>query len=131
MNEQPKALVCGMLERDGRILFLKRKEEAGEGIELPAVYGSLRADPLSQLAEAFKKQTGIKAEVGPMAIESRHEHEGAHIPCLVFLMKQLRDGEPDPATVYSGFEWLTLEDARMRRHANKGRWLSEPMLRVD
>jgi len=129
--DQPKALICGMLERDGKTLFLKRKEEGGEGIEMPSVYGSLRADPFSQLAEAFKKQNGLKAEVGPIVIEGRHEHENSHIPCLVFSMRQIREGEPDPATAYSGFEWLSLEDAKLRRHASKGRWLSEPMMRVD
>ncbi len=131
--EKPKALVCGMLEEEGKALFLLRKESGKGGIEMPAVYGSLRADPVSQLAEAFKKQTGIKAEVGPVVIEGRHEHEGSHIPCLVFRMLPLREGplEPDPASMYSGFVWLTMEEARLRPHAPKGGWLSEPMMRVD
>ncbi|MFH0884637.1 MAG: hypothetical protein V1861_02925 [Candidatus Micrarchaeota archaeon] len=131
--ERPKALICGMLEQGGKALFLKRKEADGEGIEMPSVYGILSADPVSQLAEAFKKQTGIKADVGGVILESRHEYEGAHIPCLVFKMNPLNEDllEPEPAGAYSGFEWLALEDARLRKHAPKGRWLSEPIMRVD
>jgi hypothetical protein len=129
----PKALICGMLENGGRALFLRRKEPEGEGIEMPCVFGSLGADPLSQLAEAFKKQTGIKAEPVQVVIEGRHEHEGTHIPCLVFSMRPLHGGppEPEPASAYCGFVWLSIEDAKLRRHAPKGRWLSEPMMRVD
>jgi hypothetical protein len=132
-NERPKALICGMLEQGGKMLFLKRKEADGEAIEMPSVFGVLSADPVSQLAEAFKKQTGINADVGQVILESRHEYEGAHIPCLVFMMKPLHEGqiEPEPAGAYSGFEWLALEDARLRRHAPKGKWLSEPIMRVD
>ncbi|MEW6749020.1 MAG: hypothetical protein AB1295_04910 [Candidatus Micrarchaeota archaeon] len=127
MKERPKALICGMLEEDGKVLFLKREG----GIELPSVFGSLGADPLSQMTEAFKKQSGIKAECGDVVIESRYELEaGLRIPCLVFSMKRLREGEPEPATVYSGFEWLTMDEARKRKPAPKGTWLKEPMVRI-
>jgi hypothetical protein len=132
-TDRPKALICGMLEHEGKALFLKRKEAEGEAIEMPSVFGILSADPISQLAEAFKKQTGIKADVGQVILESRHEYEGVHIPCLVFKMNPLHVGpiEPEPAGTYSGFEWLALEDAKLRKHAPKGKWLSEPMMRVD
>lgn len=129
--ERPKALICGMLEKDGKALFLKRKGQDGEGIEMPSVFGTLSADPLSQLAEGFRKQAGIKAEPGQIIIEGRHEYEGAHIPCLVFSMKPLREDEPEPGSAFSGFEWLSLEDAKMRRHSAKGKWLSEPMMRIE
>jgi hypothetical protein len=131
--ERPKALICGMLEHDGKALFLKRKELDGESIEMPSVFGILSADPISQLAEAFKKQTGMHADVGPVVFESRHEYEGVHIPCLVFRMSLLHPDqtEPEPAGVYSGFVWLALEDAKLRKHAPKGRWLSEPIMRVE
>ncbi len=131
--ERPKALICGMLELEGKALFLKRKEAGAEGIEMPSVYGTLGADPVSQLAEAFKKQTGIKADAGQVVLESRHEYEGAHIPCLVFRMTPIDEGgiEPEPSGVYSGFVWLALEDAKLKRHAPKGKWLSEPIMRVD
>jgi hypothetical protein len=131
--DRPKALICGMLEHEGKALFLKRKELDGESIEMPSVFGILSADPISQLAEAFKKQTGIKADVGQVVFESRHEYEGVHIPCLVFRMNPLDGGppEPEPSGPYSGYEWLALEDARLRNHAPKGRWLSEPIMRVE
>jgi hypothetical protein len=131
--ERPKALVCGMLEQGEKALFLKRKDGEGESIEMPSVYGILSSDPVSQLAEAFKKQTGIKADVDRVILESRHEYEGAHIPCLVFRMKPLQEGplEPEPGGAYSGFVWLALEDAKLRKHAPKGKWLSEPIMRVD
>ena len=131
--DRPKALICGMLEREGKALFLKRKLPDGEAIEMPSVFGILSADPVSQLAEGFRKQTGIKADVGQVVLESRHDFEGVHIPCLVFRMTPLHEGgiEPEPASVYTGFEWLAIEDARIRKHAPKGRWLSEPIMRVD
>ncbi|MEW6034989.1 MAG: hypothetical protein AB1529_00110 [Candidatus Micrarchaeota archaeon] len=128
---QPKALIVGMLERGGRALFLLRKEGHGTGIEMPCVYGSLSADPVSQLSEAFRKQAGIKAEAGRIVLEGRYEHEGNHIPCLVLEMRQLRKEEPDPASAYAGFEWLTLDEAKLRKHSKKGSWLSEPIMRVE
>lgn len=123
----PKALVCGMLEDGGRVLFLKRRDQHGvERLELPWVYASEGSDPMSQLAESFKKQTGISAEVGEIVLEGRHNAGSRRrkrwIPCYVFKMSA-RERRADPGSGYSGFRWLSIKDAKKERLGRALEWL--------
>jgi hypothetical protein len=132
----PRALVCGMLERDGKALFLKKRGADGvERIEMPWVFGTLAADPVGAMAEAFRKQTGVKVKAGGIAIEGKEDigDEGRPdvVPVLVLRMIQAREEGPEPASGFSGFEWLDLAEAARKAPGRHARWLSGEWIRVD
>lgn len=61
----PKALACGMLEDEGRVLFLVRRDERGtERVEMPCVLVPSGRSPFAE----------IKTEFGPA---DRHRRAGA------------------------------------------------------
>jgi hypothetical protein len=122
----PKALACGMLEDEGRILFLKYKDRHGiERLELPSVV-SYSGDVISQLAEAFREQTGIDGEVGEAITETRHNAGSRRrrrwIPCLAFRItaKSMR---ARPSAKFSGFRWLSIEDAKREKLGRNTEWI--------
>lgn len=122
----PKALICGMLKDSSRILFLKQKDIRGiERIEMPCVlnYGE---DPVAQLSQEFKMQTGIDGEIGDIAFETKYNagsrKKKVWIPCLVFTVKA-KSMNATPAKEFSGFRWLKIEDAKKERVDRKLEWI--------
>ncbi len=131
----PRALICGLLENGGKALFLLRKDEDGkERIELPWIYGTIAADPVGAIGEAFRKQTSIKVHAGEIIYEGKEDigEEGRPdiVPVLVFAMIADRKPmeEPYPASGYSGFLWLSMEEAKNRPLGKHARWLSGEMI---
>ncbi len=123
----PKALVCGMLEDRGRVLFLKIKDRQGtERLEMPCLL-LYSGDPVSQLTEAFREQTGIDGEVGGMALETRHNagsrKRKRFIPCLVFRIRA-KGMKTRPAPQFSGYRWLSLEDAKKEKPGRNAKWIT-------
>lgn len=123
----PKALVCGMLEDRGRVLFLKRKDRQGtERLEMPCLL-LYAGDPVSQLTEAFREQTGIDGEVGEVVIETRYNAASRRrkrfIPCLVFRIRA-KGMKANPAPQFSGYRWLSLEDAKEEKLSRNARWIA-------
>ncbi|MBI5047006.1 hypothetical protein HZC07_04740, partial [Candidatus Micrarchaeota archaeon] len=90
---KPIALICGMLEDNGRVLHLVRIEEKDQGnkkqkiekIELPGAFSYSKMDPIIQLTEAFSLQTGIDGEVHEIVFETRYnigsKRKKVWIPC--------------------------------------------------
>jgi len=122
----PKALICGILEEGDRMLFLKRKNEEGqEELELPHIFAGASADFVSQLTEAFRKQTDVKAEMGPLMAEGEYPlSEGKTIPAMAFgMIAERKDVAPAPE--FTGHEWLGLESAKKRRLSMALSWMKE------
>lgn len=124
--QPPKALVCGILEDGGRVLFLKVKDRQGtERLELPHIYNH-GGNMISQLAEAFMGQTGIDAEAGDVIKESRHNagsrRRRQYIPCLAIRMRA-KSKRASPAGGFSGFKWLSLEDAKKEKLGRSTEWI--------
>jgi len=122
----PKALVCGMLEDMGRVLFLKRKDKQGaEQLEMPCLL-LYAGDPVSQLTEAFREQTGIDGEVGGIVLETRHNagsrRRKSFVPCMVFRIRA-KSMKARPASQFSGYRWLSLEDAKKEKLGRNARWV--------
>lgn len=136
-SSKPKALICGMLEIGGKVLFLVKKDRAGkEVIEMPFVLGSSSADPHSQLSEAFKKQTGIGAHPVHQVMEGKHNVGTAKkpefIPVLVFeMMPDDPRVKPDPGTGYCGFLWVKMLDAEGKTLSENAGWLLEEPVMID
>ncbi len=112
----PKALACGMLEDNGRVLFLIRKDRHGtERIELPCITIFGAEDPVQKLTAEFRRQTGIDAEVCEIKMEKRYNAGSRKrkywVPCLVFSMRA-KQTKAVPAEEFSGFRWLSLEKAK-------------------
>ncbi len=133
----PRALVCGLLEKDGKGLFLTRKDQGGlERIELPWIYGTIAADPVGAIGEAFRKQTSVKVHAERIIYEGKEDigDEGMPdiVPVLVFSMIPGRKPmeEPVPSREYSGFLWLTLDEARERPLGRHARWLAGEILSI-
>ena len=124
----PKALVCGMLEDSGRILFLKRKDRQGtERLEMPCLL-TYSGDPVSQLTETFREQTGIDGEVGEIAFETRHNagsrKRKRFVPCLVFRIRA-KGMRARPTPQFSGYKWLSLEDAKEEKLGRNAKWIAK------
>lgn len=123
----PKALACGMLEDGGRILFLVRRDVNGiEKIEMPCVLVFSGRDPLAELAAGFRRQTGIDAQIHEIIVEARHNTGSRKrkfwVPCLVFRVTA-KNRTAKPSGEFSGFRWLSVEDAKKQRFARNGEWL--------
>lgn len=133
----PRALICGMLEREGKVLFLMRKDSGGAGrIEMPWIYGTLAGDPVGALGEAFRKQTSVKAHAESIAMEGREDigEPGSPdiVPVLVFRMAADRRPmeEPYPAKGYDACVWLGMDEARGKPLGKHARWLSGDIIEV-
>lgn len=123
----PKALACGMLRDNERILFLLRKDAHGVGrLELPSVEIFGMEDPVQKLSEEFKRQTGIDAEVCEIKIQKRYNagsRKRKHwIPCMIFSMRA-KNTKADISSEFSGFKWITLEKAKEMKLGRKAEWL--------
>jgi len=123
----PKALACGMLEDEGRVLFLIRKDERGlERIEMPCVLVFSGRNPLAELSGEFRKQTGIDAQIHDILIEGKYNAGSRKrkqlVPVLVFEVtaKSMR---ADPSSEFSGFKWLGIKQAERMKHSRKAEWV--------
>lgn len=114
MGKEPKAIICGILEKDGKILFLEKDGK----LELPWVYGSQAGDPIGQIAEAYLKKTDVKVSPGPVIMEAKSD-----LPVHVLKMEPRAEIKPEPASGYS-IVWLTLEEAAKRPLAKHFEWIS-------
>ncbi len=123
----PKALACGMLEDGGRVLFLVRRDDnAVEWIEMPCVIVPSGRSPFADIKEAFPRLTGIDGQVHEIVLEGRYNAGSRKrrfmVPCLVFKVtaKSMR---AKPAPEFSGFRWLSLEDAKDQKLGKNAAWL--------
>ena len=122
-----KALACGMLEDNGRLLFLKRIDAHNtERIELPCILVYSGSDPLSQLKGEFARQTGIDAEICEIAFETRHNigsrRKKLWVPCLVFRAKT-KNAKTKPSQEFSGFKWLSFREAKKWKLGRNAEWI--------
>ena len=122
----PKALVCGMLEDGGRILFLIMKDQQGtERLEIPCFLAYSDADVM-RLAQEFREQTGIDGEVGEITIQTKNNagsrKKKSWVPCLVFRMTA-KNRTAKPTKRFSGFRWLSLDDAKKQKLWRNTEWI--------
>jgi len=123
----PKCLACGMLKDEGRVLFLKRKDERGiERIELPCVLVQSGRSPVAEIKSEFIRQTGIDAQMHEIVLESRHNagsrKRKSWVPCLVFKFTA-KNMRTKPASEFSGFGWLKLEDVKKEKLGRNTEWI--------
>ena len=123
----PKALACGMLEDEGRVLFLVRTDERGvERLELPCVMVPSGRSPFAEIKAEFARQTGIDGQVHEIVLEGRRNtgtrKRKMWVPCLVFSVTA-RERRAKPAGGFSGFKWLSLEEAKKQRLGRNAEWL--------
>jgi hypothetical protein len=132
----PKALACGMLEDGGRILFLVRKDAAGtERIEMPCVMVPSGRSPFADIKEAFGRLTGIAdCQVHEIILEGRHNTGSRRsrfwVPCLIFRVTA-RNRSARPSPEFSGFRWLSLDDARKERLSRNAEWLRKEIRKSE
>ena len=123
----PKALACGMLRDNERILFLVGKDRHGiERIELPSVEIFGEEDPVKNLTAEFKRQTGIDAEIREIKIQKRYNTGSRKrkrwIPCMIFSMRA-KNTKAKVSSEFSGFKWLTMEKAKTMKLGRKAEWV--------
>ncbi|HSB46821.1 MAG TPA: NUDIX hydrolase [Candidatus Bilamarchaeum sp.] len=131
----PKALACGMLEDEGRVLFLIRKDEHGtEKYELPCTLVPSGRSPFADIKGEFERQTGIECQVHEIVREGRHNagsrKRRSFVPVLVFKISA-RTMRARPSPEFSGFKWLRLEDAVRMRLARSAEWLRKEQKKGD
>jgi hypothetical protein len=122
-----KVLACGMLEDGGRVFFLVRRDAAGfERIEMPCVLVPSGRSPFAEIKAAFPAMTGIDCQVHEIVMEGRHNagtrRRRFFVPCLVFRITA-RNRTARISGAFSGFRWLSLDDAKRLRMARELEWL--------
>lgn len=116
-----------MLEDGGRVLFLVRTgRNSIEKIELPCVLVRSGRSPFAEIKQAFGELTGISDyQVHEIVLEARHNagsrRRKSWVPVLVFKVTA-RDRTAKPADEFSGFKWLSLEDADKKRWGRNLEW---------
>lgn len=123
----PKALSCGMLEDNGRVLFLSRIDEHGiERIEMPCILVPSGRSPFAEIKAEFVKQTDIDGEVHEIVLEGRHNagtrKRKIWVPCLVFKITA-RNRSAKPSREFSAFRWLSIDDAKKQKLSRNLEWL--------
>ena len=121
----PQVLVAGVLEDRGRFLFITRKTGEAETLELPHAIIPQGADPVSALAEVFRSQFGIDAQVHGVINERTHNAGSRKrkrwIPVLAFRITtknaRARTGPEQ------GYVWLSMDEARTRKLARNAEWI--------
>lgn len=131
-----KALACGMLEDGGRVLFLVRKDASGaERIEVPCVLVPSGRSPFAEIKDAFPKLTGIEdCQVHEIILEGRHNAGSRKrrnfVPVFVFKVTA-RNRTAKPPGEFSGFRWLSLDDAKKEKLGRNAEWLRKETKRVE
>lgn len=122
----PRAIICGMLEKEGKILFLEKDGK----IEMPWIYGTLAGDPISAIGEAFRKKTDVKVDVGVVVLEGKQKIDGNEMPVLV-LKVEPKDYEYEvvPADEFTAV-WLTLDNAKKKEVLEHALWLKNEFIEV-
>jgi len=132
----PKALACGMLEDGGRVLFLVRTDASGaERIEMPCALVPSGRSPFADIKEAFGRLTGIAdCQVHEIILEGRHNagtRRGRFwVPCLIFRVSA-RNRSARPSQEFSGFRWLSLDDAKKERLTRNAEWLRKEIRKSE
>lgn len=127
----PKALACGVLEDEGRVLFLARSERSGSGqaierLELPCVLVPSGRSPFAEMKIEFERQTGIECQVHEVIREGRHNAGSRKrrfwVPLLAFKITA-RTMRARPSGEFSGFKWMRIDDAKKARLSRNSEWL--------
>ncbi|MFN7991495.1 MAG: hypothetical protein U0R44_05035 [Candidatus Micrarchaeia archaeon] len=123
----PKALACGMLEDEGRVLFMVRKDESGaERLELPCVLVPSGRSPFAEIKDAFARITGIDGQIHEIILEGRHNagsrKRRAFVPVAVFKVTA-RERRAKPSGEFAGFRWLAMDEAKRQRLGRNLEWL--------
>jgi hypothetical protein len=123
----PKALACGMLEDEGRVLFLVRKDMNGaERLELPCTLVPSGRSPFADIKAEFERQTGIECQVHEIVKEGRYNSGSRKrrftVPAIVFRISA-RTMRARPSAEFSGFKWLRMDDAKRARLSRNSEWL--------
>lgn len=124
---KPTALACGMLEDNGRVLFLLKKDERGiECLEMPCTLIYSGGNPLSEITNEFKRQTKIDGQVHESILEGRYNAGSRKrrqlIPVLVFKITA-KDRTARPSDEFSGFKWFSFDSAKTQRLSRKLEWI--------
>ncbi len=123
----PSALAAGLLEDNGRALFLVRKNAVGiETVELPCAFLLRGENPVARLSDAFRQQTGIDAQVHDVLFERRHNigtrKRRTFVPVLVFKITA-KNASAKPAKEFSGCKWISSADLQKYKLARNCTWL--------
>ncbi|MFH1785465.1 MAG: hypothetical protein ABH842_03470 [Candidatus Micrarchaeota archaeon] len=103
-------LICGVLESEGKVYFLKKNGK----LELPHVFGDAVADPIGQLAEGFRKQTDIKVNFAGIILQTKIGISSC-IVCKVVALDTLESNREHV--------WLSMEDAKQQQLGESTMWM--------
>lgn len=122
-----KCLVVGALEDNDRYLFLIKKDSNGiERIELPNKLVVSGRSEYAEIKSAVVEQTGIDAQIHEVIAQSKHNSGSRKrkviIPVMIFKVTA-KERFAKPSSEYSGFRWLSLEQAKKEKLTKNCEWL--------
>ena len=97
-----------------------------ETVELPCVLLFKGENPVARLAEEYRRQTGIDAQVHEVLFEKKHNagtrKRKCFVPALAFKITA-KSASAKPSPEFSGYRWLSSADLGKHRLAKNCQWL--------
>jgi hypothetical protein len=121
------ALLCGILEDNGRILFLVRKDERGrEMLELPHALVKAGENEVLALTAAMREQAGIDAQVHEVIKQGKHNagsrKKKRWVPALGF-RATAKSAKVSLGKGFAGFRWIALREIGNVKLGRNSEWL--------
>ncbi|MEM0437757.1 MAG: hypothetical protein QXU54_00475 [Candidatus Micrarchaeia archaeon] len=124
----PHALVCGLLEDGGRVLFLvERTADGSERLSLPGRVITRGENPSLAVKQCFESQAGLDVQVLEVMIQGRHNagsrKNKVWVPALgVRVSAKNRFASPRPP--FTGVRWVDMKMALGKvRLSRTAEWL--------
>ncbi|MBI2079265.1 hypothetical protein HYT84_00750 [Candidatus Micrarchaeota archaeon] len=125
----PKALSCGIIEDNGRILFRVFQDEHGiNRVETPCVLvlsgESITAKLKAKLSEILENNVEIGEPIAEFFYNAGSRKKKNLIPCVVFKIQTFGRIE---VRKKSEFRWLRIEETKDMRKTKESEWLNRFM----
>lgn len=121
------ALLCGILEDSGRVLFLIRRDGQGqEMLEMPYAAVKEGENEVAALATAFREQAGIDVQVHGVIMQGRYNAGSRKrrrwVPALGFKVTA-KSARVNAGEGFMGYRWVALDEIGNFRLGRSAGWL--------
>lgn len=126
-KQVPKALVCGLLEDNGRVLFLvERGPDGKERLALPGRIVFQGENEALAVKECFAKYAGLDVQVHEIKVQGKHNAGSRKnklwVPALG-IKATAKSCTPKTLPPFTGVKWVSLKEASLGKLARTAEWL--------
>lgn len=121
-----KAIICGILEVNGKILFLEKDGK----LEIPWIFGSVYGDPINAIGQAYKMKTNVSITVGELVYEGFVELENENFPVIALRMIPKHDDFEIVPADGKKVVWFDLSHAKKMDLEEHTAWIKNKLIEV-